>query len=110
MMPKISVRPEATSARISPLTMPFSVWMTSCAKLTPISDTKILVDHGVVGAQLSRGRMVTDDAFFDDVDALAGFQRQRHVLLDQQHGNAILAQHFDDLADQGYHARHQPLG
>ena len=28
MMPKISVRPEATSARIMPVTMPFTVWMT----------------------------------------------------------------------------------
>ena len=27
MMPKISVRPEATSARIMPVTMPFTVWM-----------------------------------------------------------------------------------
>ena len=27
MMPKISVRPEATSARIMPVTMPFMVWM-----------------------------------------------------------------------------------
>ena len=27
MMPKISVRPEATSARIMPVTMPFSVWI-----------------------------------------------------------------------------------
>ena len=29
MMPKISVRPEAISARIMPVTMPFSVWMTN---------------------------------------------------------------------------------
>ena len=28
MMPKISVRPEATSARIMPETRPFTVWMT----------------------------------------------------------------------------------
>ena len=28
MMPKISVRPEATSARIMPVTMPLTVWMT----------------------------------------------------------------------------------
>ena len=27
MMPKISVKPEATSARIMPVTMPFTVWM-----------------------------------------------------------------------------------
>ena len=27
MMPKISVSPEATSARIMPVTMPFTVWM-----------------------------------------------------------------------------------
>ena len=29
MMPKISVRPEATSARIMPVTMPFTVWISS---------------------------------------------------------------------------------
>ena len=29
MMPKISVSPEAISARIMPVTMPFSVWMTN---------------------------------------------------------------------------------
>ena len=29
MMPKISVSPEATSARIMPVTMPFIVWMIS---------------------------------------------------------------------------------
>ncbi len=28
MMPKISVRPDATSARIMPVTMPFIVWIT----------------------------------------------------------------------------------
>ena len=28
MMPKISVRPDATSARIMPVTMPFNVWIT----------------------------------------------------------------------------------
>jgi hypothetical protein len=27
MMPKIRVSPEATSARIMPVTMPFTVWM-----------------------------------------------------------------------------------
>ena len=29
MMPKMSVRPEATSARIMPVTTPFTVWMIS---------------------------------------------------------------------------------
>ena len=29
MMPKISVRPEATSARIMPVTMPLMVWISS---------------------------------------------------------------------------------
>ena len=29
MMPKISVSPDAISARIMPVTMPFSVWMTN---------------------------------------------------------------------------------
>ncbi len=29
MMPKISVSPEATSARIMPVTMPFTVWISS---------------------------------------------------------------------------------
>ena len=29
MMPKISVSPEATSARIMPVTIPFTVWISS---------------------------------------------------------------------------------
>ena len=32
MMPKISVSPEAISARIMPATMPFTVWMTMRSK------------------------------------------------------------------------------
>src|SRR5215469_12631143 len=31
MMPNINVRPEATSARIRPLTMPLTVWIRSCS-------------------------------------------------------------------------------
>ena len=37
-------------------------------------------------------------------------KRERHVLLDQQDGDAFLVQHLDDLADLRDHARHQPFG
>ena len=56
MMPKISVRPEAISARIMPVTMPFSVWMTISsqgmsaknATIAAILHSQILLDDGVV--------------------------------------------------------------
>ena len=51
MMPKIRVSPEATSARIMPVTMPLTVWMTMMsqgdASRAPL-DSQVLVDDGVV--------------------------------------------------------------
>src|SRR6266568_5507328 len=90
MMPKISVKPEATSARIIPLTMPFSVWITKCANGTPMSDAEILVDDSIADAQLRGRGVVANDALLDDVDPLAGAEGQRHILLDQQHRHVIL--------------------
>src|SRR6202035_4449298 len=96
MMPKISVNPEATSARIMPLTMPFSVWITKCANPIPMSDAEILVDDGVAEVQLRGRGVVADDPLLDDVDPLAGKEGQRHVRLDQQHRHRIAVQHLDD--------------
>ena len=55
-------------------------------------------------------RVVADRALLHDVDALAGLQGQRHVLLDQQDRDAFAVQHVDDLPDLRDHARHQPFG
>src|SRR5919197_310413 len=92
MMPKISVRPEAISARIMPVTMPFSVWMTNSssgksprnARTDAILDPEILLDDLVADLELGRGGMVADRPFFHDVDALTCLERHRHVLLDQE--------------------------
>ena len=57
MMPKISVSPEATSARIMPVTMPLTVWMRIWSKGMPTaSHSQILVDDRVVRAQLGGQR------------------------------------------------------
>src|SRR5215813_8002928 len=71
---------------------------------------EILVDDRV--AELERGcrAVMPDSAFLHDVDALARFQRQRHVLLHQQNRHALPVQHVDDLSDLPNHARHQPFG
>src|SRR6186997_1276869 len=91
IMPKISVSPEAISARIMPVTMPLSVWIRnsshgkSCTKeKTDILHPEILLDDGVADLELHRRRVMADCALLHDVDALAGLKRQRHVLLDQQ--------------------------
>src|SRR5216683_2345481 len=115
MMPKISVSPEAISARIMPVTMPFSVWITIRSKgmawknSTTVSmlHPQILLDDRVLHVELGRRAMVPDDALLHDVDPLAGCERERHVLLHQQDRHALLVQHLDDLADLRDHARHQ---
>src|SRR5579862_3842963 len=93
MMPKISVNPDATSARIMPLTMPFSVWITKCANGIPMSDAEISVDDSVAHMQFGGRGVVAHDALLDDVDPLARREGQRHILLDQQHRHGILVQH-----------------
>src|SRR5690348_3950502 len=105
MMPKISVNPEATSARIMPLTMPLSVWITKCANET-MSDAEILVDDSIVDAQLRSRGVVANDALLDDVDPLARAKGQRYILFDEQHRHLLAAQHLDDLPDLRHHARH----
>src|SRR5580704_8466670 len=98
MMPKISVSPEAISARIMPVTIPFTVWMSSrsSGKLRKKSRTaailhpQILVDDGVVRLERGGGRLVPDRALLHEIDALARRERQRHVLLDQQDRHALL--------------------
>src|SRR6185503_5972250 len=94
MMPKISVRPEATSARIMPVTMPLTVWMTMMsqgmsANMPMPLNSQILLDDRIVHFELRRHGMVANHALLHDVDALAGLERQRHVLLHQQDGDAL---------------------
>src|ERR1700674_6113384 len=107
MMPKISVSPEATSARIMPATMPLMVWMRICSSKL---DSQILMDHRVVRPQLGCGRMVAHDALFHDVDACARLEGERHVLFHQQDRHALPVEHVDDLPDLRHHARHQDFG
>src|SRR3954464_7783204 len=115
MMPKISVRPEAISARIMPVTMPFKVWMMNSSigksvkneRIAAILHPEILLDDVVADLEVGRRGMVTDRALLHDVDALACFERQWHVLLDQQNGDALVVQGIDDLMDLRDHARHQ---
>ena len=54
--------------------------------------------------------MVAHAALLHDVDALARRQRERHVLLDQKDGDALVVQELDDVADLRDHARHQAFG
>jgi hypothetical protein len=49
-------------------------------------------------------------ALFDEVDPPRRFERQRDILLDQQHRHPLGVQHRDDLADLRDHPRHQALG
>src|SRR5262247_2189712 len=115
MMPKIRVSPEAISARIMPVTMPFTVWISSwsygmaCRNSTTVSmlHPQILCDDRVVHLDLGRRGVVPDSALLHDVDALAGLERERHILLHQQDRDALPVQHLDDRADLRDHARHQ---
>src|SRR5690242_12202356 len=92
MMPKISVRPDAISARIMPVTMPLSVWMTSSShgkfaknpRIESILHPEILFDDGIADLEVGRDGVMTDFPLLHDVDPLARFERQRHVLLHQQ--------------------------
>src|SRR5215471_7786254 len=88
MMPKISVRPDAISARIMPVTMPFSVWMTSSSqgklskspKIESILHPEILLDDGIADREVGGRGVVADCTLLHDVDPLARLERQRHVL------------------------------
>src|SRR5471030_2758324 len=118
MMPKISVSPDAISARIMPVTMPLSVWMTNSsigksaknARTAAILHSEILLDDIVADLEIGRFGVMAYRALLHDVDALARFQGQRHVLLDKQNCDAFVMQRIDDLVNLRDHARHQPFG
>src|SRR5215472_4438234 len=118
MMPKISVSPEAISARIMPVTTPLTVWIRNwsngklCRTFNSIAilDPQELLDDRIVHGQARRGRMMADRALLHEIDPLARFQRQRDVLLDQKDCDALLMQCIDDGADLRHHARHQAFG
>src|SRR5215469_17273213 len=110
MIPKIKVSPDATRARIMPVTMPLIVWIKICSTGMPTLHTQILVNHGIVDTQLGRQGVMADDALLEDIDPLAGLQGQRDVLLDEQHGDIVAVEHVDDSPDFAHHPRHQALG
>src|SRR4029077_4769079 len=87
MMPKIRVSPEATSARIMPVTTPLTVWIRICSMGMPTLHSQIVRNDGGVDPQRGRHGVVSDDALFDDVDPLAGLQGQRNILFHQQDGD-----------------------
>src|ERR1700688_2857319 len=107
MMPKMSVSPDATSARIMPVTTPLTVWTRNWAIEVATLHAQIAPHDGVVGLELGGGGVVPDGAVLHQVDAPAGLERERDVLLHQQHRHLLPAQHLDDLPDLGHHARHQ---
>src|SRR6516164_5852348 len=103
MIPKIKVRPEATSARIMPVTMPLMVWISSwsndTAWMKSTLHAHVLVDHPVVGAQFGRQGVMPDHPFFQDVDAPGRLQGKWNVLLDKQDRDMFAFEHADDLSD-----------
>src|SRR2546425_3233628 len=106
MIPKMSVRPEATIARTIPFTRPWRVWM----MIWSMSDPQVLVNDTLIGAQLGRGSVVAHRALLHDVDASGGVERQGHVLLDQENGHSVPMERVHDLLDLRDHAGHEPLG
>src|SRR5260370_26643104 len=109
MMPKIKVSPEATRATIMPVTMPLTVWIRICSMGMPTLHSQVLMDDGVVDPQVGRHGVVSDDAFFDDVDPSAGLQGQWYILFDQQHGDIFAVEHVNNRQDFGHHTGHQSL-
>src|SRR5262245_46346676 len=107
MMPKIKVRPEATKARIMPVTMPLTVWMMIMSQgISTLLHSQVLVYDGMIDAQLRCCGMVLNRALFHEVDALTRRQGQRYVLLHEQDRHAVFVQDLDDLADLRHHAGH----
>src|SRR6266849_7618037 len=105
MIPKMSVRPEATIASTIPLTRPWSVWM----MIWSISDPQVFVNDALIGAQLGGRRVVPHRPLLHDVDPAGGVERQRDVLLDEENGHPVPVQRVHDLLDLRDHARHEPL-
>src|SRR5215472_6583212 len=138
MMPKIRVRPEATSARIIPVTTPLMVWIRTWSSGMPItspyrchgeappggaaisttaparhemaslrsqrrrlhaSHAEVLMNQRVIDLQFRGHRVMAHLALFDEVDPPAGRECQRHVLLDEQHGDPLAGERADDLRD-----------
>src|SRR5215471_11349537 len=103
MIPKINVSPEATSAKIIPVTMPLIVWISSWSNgIDARSSTlyaQVLVNDRVVGAQLGRCRMVPNHALLHNVDVPARVEREWYVLLDEQHRDAVAPKNVDDFPD-----------
>src|SRR5262245_54927005 len=114
IMPKIRVSPEATRARIMPVTTPLSVWITIWSngplRRNSTLHAQISVNDGVVDLELGGWSVTPHHSLFGNVDPLRGFEGQRHILLDEQHGDAVAMQHVDDFPDLRDHPRHQPLG
>src|SRR4029077_9177926 len=110
MIPKIRVKPEATRARIMPVTTPLIVWMSIWSSGISMSHAEILVDYGVVHLQLRSEGVMAHRAFLDEIDPPARCEGQRHVLLDEKDGDALVSQDADDLQNLRHHARHQPFG
>src|SRR5579864_6433728 len=110
MMPKIKVRPEATKARIMPVTMPLIVWIRIWSSGISMSHAEILVNHRVVDLQFRGQGVMTHNALLDEINSPARFEGQRDILLDQEDRDPLAAQHADDFQDLRHHARHQALG
>src|SRR5438105_7631402 len=108
MIPKMSVSPDATSARIMPFTRPLTICTRTWSMgIMCASDSEVLVDDAGIRAQRRGGRMVAHRALLHDVHAVRYSQRERYVLLDEQDGHALPVQHADDVADLRDHARHE---
>src|SRR5690349_21889098 len=100
MMPKMRVSPEATSARIIPVTMPLTVWMMIMSQgMSTVSHSQVFVNDGMIDRQVRGCGVVLYRPLFHEVDALAGRQCQRYVLLHEQDRHAVPVQDVDDLAD-----------
>src|ERR1043166_3594141 len=109
MMPKIKVRPDAISARIMPVTMPFSVWIRNSSigksvkneRIAAILHPEILLDDVVADLEIGGSGVVADDALLHEIDALARFERQRHVLFNQEDGDTLAMQQIGRAAWRG---------
>src|SRR5258708_34157222 len=110
MMPKIKVNPEATSARIMPVTTPLIVWIRIWSSGISMSHAQILVNHWVIHRQFGSQGVMAHHALLDEIDAPARFEGQRKVLLDQKDGDPFVTQYADDFQDLRHHAWHQPFG
>src|SRR5271169_5379057 len=110
MMPKIKVRPEATSARIMPVTTPLIVWIKIWSSGISMSHAEILVNHRVAHLQFRGHGVMAHHPLLDEIDPPTRFEGQRHVLLDEEDRDPLAAQYADDFQDLRDHTRHQAFG